>query len=542
MTVTEAPRAVTPVAAERQPQEAPRGLAAVVGSGDPRTVGQLFVGTAFAFLLAAGVVGVLVGFDRVDTAGDSIFGDSLTRAYSFTAIAGLFLVVLPLLLGLASAVVPLQVGASTLAFPRLTAASYWTYLAAGALLAASYAVDGGPGGSDAAGTELFLLSFIALLVALTLGWVSVATTVLGLRAPGLTLRRVPLFSWSVMVSGVVWSLALPALGALLLLSWVDLRHGEQFMGGSAGIYDHISWVFWQPALYGFAVPALGIVADIVPTFGRRRFFKHSVALVLLGLLAAIGFGAWAQLPVTLDGDGTPPWLDGHLVTPWMVVSGLAIVAVLVLFGLCANTLRLGAPRFGAPLVVGLSGALLILLGVAAGGATVVEDADLVGTTWMTAQADLVLLGTFTAAVAGLAFWAPKVFGKLLPDPLVGLGGLLLLLGTLVYAVPDAVSGVIGQARLMAGGAVPEADVDTVETLNLVSAIGGVVVVAAVILVILALIKPRGSAEVADDPWEGNTLEWATTSPPPVGNFSALPPVTSEAPVYDARHASTEGAQ
>jgi heme/copper-type cytochrome/quinol oxidase subunit 1 len=541
MTVTEASRAVTPVAAETSPQAPARGVAAVVGSGDPRTIGQLFVGTSFAFLLAAGVVGVLVGFDRVDTADNAIFGDDLARAYSFHAITGLFLVVLPLLLGLASAIVPLQVGASTLAFPRLTAASYWTYLVSGGLLAASYLVDGGPGGTDAAGVELFLLSLIAVLVALTFGWVSVATTVLTLRAPGLTLRRVPMFAWSAMTAGVVWALALPVLAAMMLLAWVDLRHGSQlFPDGSDEIYNRIAWVFWQPTLYGFAVPALGIVTDIVPTYARRRLFKHSAALFLLGLLATVGFGAWVQLPVTIDGSSaTPPWLfDG----PWMAVSIVAIVAVLGLFGLWANTLRLGAPRFGAPLVVGLSGALLILGGIAAGGATIVDAADLDGTTWMTAQANLVLIGTLTAAVAGLAYWAPKLYGKLLPEPLIGLGGLLLLLGTLVYAVPDLISGVIGQVRLMAGGAVPEADVDTVETLNLVSAIGAVAVVAGVAIVVLALAKPRGSAEVADDPWEGNTLEWATTSPPTVGNFPSLPPVASEAPVYDARHASTEGAK
>jgi cytochrome c oxidase subunit 1 len=540
MTVTEASRSVAPVAAETTPQAPASGVAAVVGSGDPRTIGQLYVGTAFAFLLAAGAVGVLVGFERVDTAGTSIFGDDLERAYSFHTVAGLFLVVLPLLLGLASAVVPLQVGAATLAYPRLTAASYWTYLTSGGLLAAAYLFDGGPFGTDAAGVELFLLAFIAVLVALTLGWVSVVATVLAVRAPGMTLKRVPLFSWSAMVAGVVWSLTLPALAAVLLLCWVDLRHGQQLMGGPDGIYDRIAWVFWQPTVYGFAVPALGIVADIVPTFARRRFFKHATAMVLLGLLAAIGFGAWAQLPVAIDGSSeSPPWLlDG----PWIAVSALAIVAVLGLLALFAATMRKGAPKLGAPLVVGLSGALLVFVGVAAGGATAVDTLDLDGTTWMTAQANLVLIGTLTAGVAGLAFWAPKLYGKLLPEPLVGLGGLLLLLGTLTYAVPDAISGAIGQVRLMAGGAIAPADVDTVETLNLISAIGAVVVAAGVVVTVLALAKPRGAEAVADDPWEGATLEWATTSPPPVGNFSALPPVTSEAPAYDARYASTEGAK
>jgi heme/copper-type cytochrome/quinol oxidase subunit 1 len=229
--------------------------------------------------------------------------------------------------------------------------------------------------------------------------------------------------------------------------------------------------------------------------------------------------------------------------PWVAVSFLAIVPLLGFLGLVANTLRLGAPKAGAPLVVGLVGLLLVVAGVAAGGATAIDALDLDGTTWMTGQANLVLIGALTAGLAGVAFWAPKVFGKVLPDPLVGLAGLALFVGALAYAVPDAIAGALGQARLVAGGGVAEADVDTVEVLNLVSAIGGVVVVLGVVAFVLALAKPRGSATVADDPWEGHTLEWATTSPPPPGNFAELPEVTSEAPVYDARHAaSTEAAQ
>jgi heme/copper-type cytochrome/quinol oxidase subunit 1 len=502
-------------------------------------VGQLFVGTSLTFLLVSGVVGALVGFERIDLAGNDVFGDDLLRAYSLHTIVGLFLVVLPLLLGLATAIVPLQVGAATIAFPRATQAAYWTYVASGGLLVASFAVDGGPFGTDAAGVELFLLAFGGVLAALAVASVSVATTVLTLRAPGMALRRTPLFTWSALVATVVWTLTLPVLGALTVLAWVDIRQGQQFLGGPSGIYNRIAWVFWQPALYAFAIPALGIVADIVPTFARRRLFKHDAALAVIGLFGALSFGAWAQLGFTMDGGVTAPFLfEG----PWIAVSFLAIVPLLALFGLLANTLRLGAPKAGAPLVVGLAGLVLILLGVAAGGATAIDALDLDGTTWMTAQANLVLIGTLTAGFAGVAFWAPKVFGKLLPDPLVGLAGVALFVGALAYAVPDAIAGTIGQARLVAGGGVAEADVDTVEVLNLVSAIGAVIVILGVVAFVLALAKPRGAATVADDPWDGHTLEWATTSPPPPGNFAELPEVTSEAPVYDARHASTEAAQ
>src|SRR5918993_1118770 len=348
MTVTEAPRAASPAVVEPTPQAPTTGVAAVVGSGNPRMVGQLFVGTSLVFLLVAGVVGVLVGFERVDTASNDLFGDDVFRAYALHTVTGLFLVVLPLLLGLATAIVPLQVGASTIAFPRASAAAYWTYVASGALVVASFAVDGGPFGTDVAG-------------------ISVGATVLALRAPGLTLRRAPLFSWSMLVAAVIWSLTLPVLAALMLLSWVDLRHGARFLGGEGGIYDRIAWVFWQPTLYAFAIPALGIVGDIVPTFARRRHVRHGAALFLIGLFGALTFGAWAQLGFSLDGSATPA--DFLFEPPWVVVSFAAVVPVLGLLGLWTTTSRRGSPRVGAPLLVGFLGALLVLAGVAAGAAT-----------------------------------------------------------------------------------------------------------------------------------------------------------------------------
>jgi heme/copper-type cytochrome/quinol oxidase subunit 1 len=542
MTVTEAPRAAAPATVDPTPVAPSAGVAAVVGSGDPRMIGRLFVGTSLVFLLVSGVVGAMAGVERIDTSSADVFGDDFVRAYSLHTLTGLFLVVLPLLLGLATAIVPLQVGASTVAFPRASAAAYWTYLASGALVVASFAFDGGPFGSDTEGVELFVLAFAALLVALTVATISVVTTVIALRAPGMTLRRTPVFSWSVLAGGVVWMLTLPVLAGVTVLAYVDLTRGPGLLGGSTLLYHRIAWVFWQPTVYAFAVPALGIVADVVPTFARRRLFKHNAAVLLVGLFAAVSFGGWTQLGLATDGASTTPWLFGG---PWMATAFVAVVPVLALFGLLATTLRKGSPRAAAPLVLALGGLLLVLVGVAAGVATVIDDLDLDGTTWMTGQANLVLIGTITAAFAGVAFWQPKLSGKLLPEPLLGLTALLLVLGTLVYAVPDLVTGAMGQLRVVGGGAEGLDDLDTIEVLNLVSVIGGVLVVAGVLTFVLALAKPKGSTEVGDDPWEGHTLEWATSSPPPVGNFAAVPAITSEAPVYDARHASssaTEAAQ
>jgi heme/copper-type cytochrome/quinol oxidase subunit 1 len=411
------------------------------------------------------------------------------------------------------------------------------WLASGCLVLASYAIDGGPFGTEPDAVALYVAALIAVVVALAVATVSVVTTVLTLRAPGMTLRRTPLFSWSVLTGGTVWLITLPVLAGVLLLTYLDLRYGQQFLGGSAGVYDRVAWMFWQPTLYVVAVPALGIIADVVPVFARRRHQRHRVAMVLIGLAATLGFGAWAQIGVTIDGSGAPtPWLfEG----PWIVVGFLAIVPILGLLGLWTATLAAGKVRLGTPLVLALFAGLLLFLGVAAGGATVLEDLELSGSTWMTAQAILVLLGAVVAGLAGVAFWAPKLYGRLLPDGLTRLGGTLVFLGALVAAVPQAIAGSLSQSRFVAGGmtTVSPGDVDTVETLDLVSGIGLGVVVLGGLVVALALAGRRRGDGPGDDPWDGHTLEWATSSPPAVGHFATLPEITSEAPVYDARHAA-----
>ena len=537
MTVTEAPRAAAvEAAAAPSPSAPPTGLAAVVGSGDPRTIGKLFVGTSLLFLLASGVAGTLVGVEQSQSGTTEIFGaDTALRVFTLHSTAGLFLGVLPLLLGLATAVIPLQVGATTVAFPRASAAAYWTWLASGGVMLATYALDGGPFGSDSDAVGLYVVALIAVIVALTVATISVVTTVLTLRAPGMSLRRAPLFPWSMLVGGSVWLLVLPVQAAMLLLAFLDMRYGPNTFGAAGHLYDRIAWIFWQPTLYVIAVPALGIIGDIVPVFARRRHQRHKAAMVLLGLAAAFGFGAWAQLSVTTDGSGSSPWVNGG---PWQVVSVLAVLPVLGLLGLWTTTLGRGRPKLGTPLVLAMLSGLLVFLGIAGGIATAIVSLDLVGTTWMTAQALLVLIGTIVAALAGVAFWAPKLYGKLLPDALVRLGATLVVLGALVAAVPLAIAGGMGQSRFVAGGidTVASGDVSTVETLNLVSAIGlGVTVFGALLVVGAMLVRRRGDGP-GDDPWEGHTLEWTTTSPPPVGNFATLPAITSEAPLYDARYA------
>ena len=183
---------------------------------------------------------------------------------------------------------PLQVGASTIAFPRAAAAAAWTYLLGGGLVIGAYAIDGGPFGNDIDGVRLFIVAFLLVLLALAVAWICIGTTVLALRAPGMTLRRVPLFAWSSLVGATVWLLILPVLAGLVLVGYIDLRYGgpNGFIsgGGAITLYSRISWAFSQPAVYAFGIPVLGFAGAVVPVFSRTRHQQHRVALFLIGVL------------------------------------------------------------------------------------------------------------------------------------------------------------------------------------------------------------------------------------------------------------------
>lgn len=526
MTVTEtqAPPAATTPAPGLEPPRPATGLAVVLGTGEHRTIGRLWIFTSFAYLVIAGIAGALVGVEKVDTdglgdvLGESVFGETL----SLHGVAGTFLFLLPLFIGIATSIVPAQVGAATVAFPRAAAAAYWTYLGAGAVVIASYVADGGPFGSDGQAVELFVAAFIAVLAALVLGTICVATTAVALRTTGLGLHRTPLFAWSSLVTGALVVLQLPVLAGLMLLVYVDHRYGQTFLGGSDGVLDRIAWSWSQPSVYLFAIPVLGIVGDIVPVAARTRLTKHRIAQGLIGAFGALAFGAWAMPGFGADA-GAPLLHVGDV--PFYAFSILIILPVLGFVGLLGDTLRRGSLGLTSPLLWGIAAVLMLLTGVLNGILVAIEPFDLIETTAQSAQIHYVLAASLLGLFAGLAHWAPRMLGTPLIE--VASKGLaaLGLLGTILLCLPDVISGFLEQ-RWRLGGV--EDDVDAVEALNIASIAGGVLLVlVGLAFVGLVLKAAAGRDHDGDDPWEGNTLEWAAPG--------TLPAITSEAPVYDARH-------
>ena len=541
MTVTETPapsQAASPAPTLAPPRNA-TGLAGVLGSGDHKTIGRLWIASSFVFLLIAGVSGALVGVEKISLGDlDVLNADTFAQTYSLHAVAGTFLFLLPLLLGIATLVVPLQVGANAIAFPRAAAAAFWTHLLAGTVVIASFVADGGPFGFDEDAVELFLAGMVAVLVALTLAAVSVATTVLALRAPGMGLHRAPLFSWSNLLAAVLIVLSLPVLAGVLVLVYIDHRYGQTFLGGADQVFARIAWAWGQPSVYLFAIPVLGVAADVVPVAAQTRITLHRVAMACIGAFSIFAFGAWAMPGFAPRNSPSLP-LEYVGEVPFYAYSLLVVLPVLALAGLLADTLRRGKIRLHSQLLWAMAALLMLLAGTANGALVSIEPLDLVGTTAQAAHTHYVLAAGLLAGFAGLVHWAPKILGSLLPEvPSKGLA-VLGLLATVLLCLPDLVAGFLEQRWRLGGVADDEG---AVEALNLVSLAGGLLLVV-VALGVLGLVAKAAAArdDAGDDPWNGHTLEWATASPPIAGNFEDLPPVTSEAPLYDARHRNEEGA-
>jgi heme/copper-type cytochrome/quinol oxidase subunit 1 len=512
LTETRPEAAEAVVAASRlEPVPSPDGPIGWLTTADHKRIGRLYLGAGLI-----GAVGslALTALAAVDGTSDSdLLGDALTQVSSLGAVGLVFCGVLPLLLGLGIALVPLQIGARAIAFPRAAALSFWGWLLGSGTMVASYLANGGPGGGKNRAVDLWILSFGLVLVSLLLAAVCLVTTLLALRTPGMSLGMVPMFAWSWFVTGAVLLLSLPVLVGIVIYLYVDHHYGRQVFGGNEGIGTYIGWAFRQPASLVYALPVLGLLADAVPTFTRRR---QPLAGMVRGAIGVAGLLAMGIAGTSFDGR-----VDSRFV--FIAVSVAAAVPVLVVLALVLQNLAGGVRKVSAPMVVSVLGGLLVLAAAAAGVLYPFEGLELVGTSFEAGQLHLALGAGLVGALAGATYWLPKLTGRLLPNgPAAGLGLLTALAGLLIGVGPIIGGFSSGSAQAANG-------------ILAAGAILGAVAVAAFAL--LALRSQTAGASAGDDPFDGQTLEWATTSPPPAGNFAGeLAPVVSAQPLLDRKDA------
>lgn len=543
MTMTDATPATAP--APDTVAAGPPTLADRFAPGTHHAIGRLWIAVALIMGVAASVIGVLLGIEGASSTSVDLFGgvNSFFQYWSLFRAGLALLVVAPLFIGLATAIVPLQIGATNIAFPRASVAAFWGWVAGAVILVVSVIVGGGWGALDGVDAEesdaiaLTLLGTGLVVVSLLLASLTLVATIVALRTRGMTLVRVPLFTWSMLVAGSVWLFTLPVLLANLVLMYVDLQGPGPFVYGNPesavaeiDMWSQVSWVFGQPQIYAFAIPVLGLVAGVVPTLGGVRQTRHSTMVALIGLFGLLSIGAWVQ----------PAFYDATDELPYIAFGIAAVLPVAgVLGGVFGSAAAARRNLVGLPLTafLGALGAVTTLFAAVVSGALlVIEPFDLAGTSAVGGVLLLTLGSGVVAAVSGLWYWAPKLFGTTLSEGLGRLTVVALTIGFVVAGSAEVVAGFFGAHDLQLG----EPDELIVDAINVVVAVSAVVVAGGVLLAVVAVlgaVRPKGDGsggDLAADAWgTGQTLEWVTASPPTAGNFAEPPAlVTSEVPLLD----------
>jgi heme/copper-type cytochrome/quinol oxidase subunit 1 len=522
-------------------------LIEVFTSTDHKVIGRHYFAFGLAGLLAVIVVNVLLGIERVDGSDVALDADVLAQLIDAQRVGLVFVVLAPLAMAMAVAFVPLQIGARSIAFPRLAFTGFWMWLGGAVLTIVALANNGGTLGGDSDMVDLFIAGIGLSAIGLTATAGSVATSILTTRAPGMTMRRVSASTWSALVFSLGVVLVMPVLFGTLIYLFLDHRNARTGFGGNEGILTWAGWMFTQPATFLFAIPAVGLLTEIFPiTFGRRTPARG----VMYAGLALVGVAVLGA--VTQQNIQNLPWSGSQLSTadlddkardlvPFLLFNGLPVLGALIVL---LVALQIARPSAGmkvnvTPAVVyGFFGFGMVLVGMLGNLIHAIDDVALQGTVFEEATLVYIGYGAALGAMGALVHWAPKLWGSTVPAaPAIALafGGVA---ATVLAAFPLYIAGLLDQ------GAGVFYDNSDLQIWNVLSLIGhGLMALTALAFVGLLVKTAVGSDdEVGDDPWEGQTIEWATTSPAPRDNFVDVPVIQSAEPMLDLRAGSapTEG--
>ena len=511
-------------------------LVATVGqwvtSSDHKKIGRLFIGWSLVHAIEIAVLGALFGFERVSPASLQIFhGDSVVQWLAYNNHVQVLGLLAPLFVGIAIAVVPMQVGARSIALPRLAQFGFWSWLFGCGLVLWSLAANGGPGGGNTDMVDLFLLGTGLTIAGIVAGCASVATTILTTRAAGMTLDRIPAFSWSALVGSVAMLLSLPVAVGTIIFLYVDNTHARVAFEGNKGIDTWLGWLYKQPLTFVLVVMALGVVAELAPVVARVRQPQRPVLLAGLGLVSVAALGAVTQgrhMLVTTGGFSDK--LQSAVL--FLVFNGLPLLGVLVSIAASVLAFKTGRARVTASFSFAMLGALMILVGAVGNLVAHIARAGLVDTSFESAVTSYFVYGTVMAALGALTHWAPKLWGCVLDDTKVQGLSAIAFVGTILATFPMLVAGFTDQPASALYGF----DYDgPVALWNGVSAVGAALFLIAVLGFIALLVTAvRNGEQAADDPWDAHTLEWSIPSPAPADNFAAIATVGSAEPVLDAK--------
>ena len=514
-------------------------------STDHKLIGYMYLITSVLWFFVAGLMALVIRAELAVPGIQVVSLEQYNQLFTMHGTIMLFLFATPLFVGFGNVIMPLQIGAPDVAFPRLNMFGYWLFLFGGLIVAAGFFTPGGAAAfgwfayaplsnavnSPEVGADLWLLGLAMGGLGTILGGVNFITTIFTMRAPGMTMFRMPIFTWTILITSVLVLVAFPVLAAALAVAFIDRQYGAVVFApenGGAILWQHLFWFFGHPEVYIIALPFFGIASEIIPTFARKPIFGYKGLIMATMAIGALSVAVWAH----------HMYVTGSVYLPFFAATTMLIaVPTGVKFFNWIGTMWKGSVSFDTPMLWTMGFLFTFLFGGLTGVILSAPPLDfhVSDSYFVVAHFHYTVFGTVVFMMfAGLYFWWPKMTGKMLDEKLGKIHFWLLFIGFQVTFLVQHWLGVQGMPRRY-GDYLP---IDDFQTLNIVSTTGAAILGVSTFFFLWNVLKTAKTAPkvTVDDPWGwSGSLEWATSCPPPRHNFVSLPRIRSERPAFDLHH-------
>jgi cytochrome c oxidase subunit I+III len=518
------------------------GLSTFLNTIDHKKLGVKYIVTAAVFFVLGGIESLILRIQLTEANLSIVDPETYNQLFSMHGVTMMFLFALPMLSGFGIYFIPLMIGTRELAFPRLNAFSYWALVAAGGFMYSAFLIGQAPNDgwfnyvpfalpefNPHLNIDFYGLGLIFLGFSTTAGAINFIVTILKMRAPGMSLNRMPIFIWGELGMALSVILALPALTAATVMLELERKFGFPFFSPSGGgdpiLWQHLFWIFGHPMVYIIVLPALGMASTIIPTFSRRPMVGYTYIVLAEMATALIGFGVWAHHMFAI---GLPQLNLAFFSAASLIIvipSGTQIFAWLA-------TMFAGKVVLKTPMLFTIGFIFVFVIGGLTGAmlGSVPFDQQAHDSYFVVGHLHYVLVGGMVFPLFGvLYYWLPKITGKLMHERMGKVSFWVMFVGFNLAFFPMHISGLLGQPRRTF---TYEAGLGW-DIHNLLSTIGAFLLTAGIGITLWNIVSSiRKGSPAGNDPWKSETLEWATTSPPPAQNFDALPTVGSRTPMWD----------
>ncbi len=526
------------------------GILGWFASVDHKEIGIRYIITAFIFLAMGGVEALIMRVQLARPDQHLLTPEQYDQLFSTHGMTMIFLYAMPILSGFSNYLWPLLLGARDMAFPRVNALSYWLFVAAGIFMYTGFAMGAGPNDgwfnyvpyankefNPGLNMDFYALGMIFLGISTTVGSVNFVVTFLRLRAPGMSINRVPIMIWGTLTASAANILVVPSVSLAFFLLWMDRNFGTHFFDVSAGgqplLWQHLFWIFAHPWVYAIVLPAMGMVSDALPVFCRRPLVGYTAVVLSTLATMTLGFGVWVHHMFT---TGLPTLALSFFSGVSIIIAIPSAVAVFA----WTLTIWLGRPVITTAFLYFASMIVLFVIGGVSGFMTgsVPVDWQLHDTYFVVAHIHYVLIGiNLFPVIGGLYFWFPKFSGKMMNETLGKWSFWTSFIGFNVAFLPMHLTGLLGMPRRVY---TYPAHMGW-DTLNMVTSIGAFVFAIGILLTFINVLVSLRSGRIAGpNPWDAPTLEWSMSSPPPPYNFAVLPTVASRHPLWEQRLGDSHG--